>query len=193
MEDDIITYWDKAEINNALLENKNFEKFRLRNSDILLESIIRNEYDIFKRILNSKFKLNNNNIIYIISIVKNYKNDYFKYIDELNKYINIKYLINTENNILHTSIVNYAIEKEQDLLINDLSIFGIDWNKKYNNQSLIVKLLNSNIGFNQNLINDIKNNEIDDKNEILKVLKNKSKDWCENNKYLLEIFNYDYK
>ena len=50
----IVHFWDILKVSNLLMDNVPFEQLTFDKTDILLESILRNEYILFKRILKKR-------------------------------------------------------------------------------------------------------------------------------------------
>lgn len=158
----IVHSWDIQKVSKLLMEKIPFEELTFDKTDILLETILRNEFILFKRIITRGFDVKNSKFNYLAPILINYNEDKKKYVDLLldyvipEEYVNRKYGITKENAL---SIV--AQQKNQNIILR-ISQLGGDWNATNTlNQTPLHFLLRNNDNLSDELIEELQTKTLD--------------------------------
>lgn len=126
----IVHFWDILKVSNLLVENVPFEQLSFDKTDILLETILRNEFILFKRILKKGFKVNESKFNYLIPVLNNYEDYKKKYVDFLFEYVDPETYINKKGSINKENSLSVVCQQNNQDIILYLAKFGGDWNSQ---------------------------------------------------------------
>lgn len=158
----IVNSWDILKVSQLLMEKVPFEELIFDKTDILLETILRNEFILSKRILSRGFPVKNGKFNYLIPILNNYTEDKKKYVNLLFNYVEPKEYINRKGGINKENSLSVVTQQQNQDIIIELSKLGGDWHATNNlNQTPFHFLLRNHIFFSNELINEIKDKNID--------------------------------
>lgn len=197
----IVHFWDILEVSSLLRNNVPFEQLSFDKTDILLESILRNEYILFKKILNKGFNINASKFNYLIPILNNYEDYKIKYINCLFEHVDSKDYINKKGSINKENSLSVVCQQNNQSIILYLSELGGDWNSQNNlGQTPFHFLIRNHFEISDELITSLENKNIDLKIEDVfginaeKILKSflLTKEWkTEQNLKLLKAIKYE--
>lgn len=197
----IVHFWDILKVSNLLMDNVPFEQLTFDKTDILLESILRNEYILFKRILKKGFKINDSKFNYLMPLLNNYEDYKIKYINLLFEYVDPKEYINKKGSINKENSLSIVCQQKNQNIILKLSELGGDWNSQnILGQTPFHFLLRNHIEISDELLESLKNKNIDLKLEDTfginaeKILKSflLTSEWkTEQNLKLLKVIKYE--
>jgi hypothetical protein len=158
----IVHFWDILKVSNLLMNNIPFEQLSFDKTDILLESILRNEYILFKRILKKGFNVNESKFNYLIPILNNYEDYKIKYVDCLFEYVNPQEYINRKGSINKENSLSVVCQQKNQNIILYLSDLGGDWNSQNNlGQTPFHFLIRNHFEISDELLLSLENKKID--------------------------------
>ena len=202
-ENSIVHFWDIEKVNKFLLQDVPFENLIFEKTDVLLESILRNEYILFKRILNKGFPVEKSKFNYLIPILTHYDDYKKRYVDIFFKYTNPENYINKKGGLfLETSLSIIAQQTNKNMII-EISNLGGDWNITNNiGQTPLHFLIRYNFELNDLLLQELESKKIDINIEdkfgisVKKIIDSFLLDnnWLTNqNIKLLEVLKYEHR
>lgn len=157
----IVNSWDIQKVSQLLMEKIPFEELTFDKTDILLETILRNEYILFKRIITRGFDVNKSKFNYLTPILINYNEDKKKYIDLLLKYVPPEY-VNRKGGITKENALSIVAQQQNQEVILRISKLGGDWNDSNTlNQTPLHFLLRNNNHISDELIEELKSKTLD--------------------------------
>lgn len=158
----IVHSWDILKVSQLLMEKVPFEELIFDKTDILLETILRNEFILCKRIMSRGFPVKNGKFNYLIPILNNYTVEKKRYVDLLFHYVEPKEYINRKGGINKENSLSIVAQQQNQSIIVDLSKLGGDWNSTNNlNQTPFHFLLRNQKSFSDELLEEIKTKNID--------------------------------
>jgi ankyrin repeat protein len=197
----IVHSWDIQKVSQLLMEKVPFEELIFDKTDILLETILRNEFILYKRILSRGFDINKSKFNYLLPILINYNEDKKKYIDLLFQYVDPKEYVNKKGGITKENALSVVTQQKYQDVILRISKLGADWNDgNILNQTPLHFLLRYNNEFSSELIEELSTKELnlDKKDDFGINAKDIIKNcllvpaWLtENNKKLLKAIKYE--
>lgn len=197
----IVNSWDIQKVSQLLMDGVPFEELTFDKTDILLESILRNEFILFKRLITRGFEVNKSKFNYLIPILHNYTNEKIKYLDILFQYVKAKEYINKKGGIHKENALSLVAQQQNQNIILHLSKLGGDWNSLNQlNQTPLHFLLRNNMNYDEELIDELSKQDLDLKTpddfgiNAIDIIKNclLVPTWLtENNKKLLKAIKYE--
>lgn len=199
----IVNSWDIQKVSQLLMDKIPFEELTFDKTDILLESILRNEFILFKRLLTRGFDVNSSKFNYLTPILHNYNNEKKKYLDLLFQYVDVEKYINKKGGINKENALSLVTQQQNQEIILYFSVLGGDWNSlNLLNQTPLHFLLRNHVTFSNELIEELESKNIDliiqDDFGInaIDIIENclLVNSWLtENNKKLLKAIKYEYR
>lgn len=158
----IVNSWDIQKVSQLLMDKVPFEELIFDKTDILLESILRNEFILFKRLITRGFEVNKSKFNYLIPILHNYTSEKIKYLDILFQYVKVKEYINKKGGINKENALSLVAQQQDQGIILHLSKLGGDWNSlNHLNQTPLHFLLRNHIVFSEELIEELSTKQLD--------------------------------
>lgn len=199
----IVNSWDIQKVSQLLMDKIPFEELTFDKTDILLESILRNEFILFKRLLTRGFDVNSSKFNYLTPILHNYNNEKKKYLDLLFQYVDVEKYINKKGGINKENALSLVTQQQNQEIILYFSVLGGDWNGlNVLNQTPLHFLLRNHVTFSNELIEELKSKNIDLITQddfginAIDIIENclLVNSWLtENNKKLLKAIKYEYR
>lgn len=158
----IVNSWDIQKVSQLLMDKIPFEELTFDKTDILLESILRNEFILFKRLLTRGFNVNSGKFNYLTPILHNYNNEKKKYLDLLFQYVDVEKYINKKGGINKENALSLVTQQQNQEIILYFSVLGGDWNSlNLLNQTPLHFLLRNHVTFSNELIEELESKNID--------------------------------
>lgn len=197
----IVQSWDIQKVSQLLMEKVPFEELIFDKTDILLETILRNEFILFKRILTRGFPVKNSKFNYLIPILYNYTNEKKKYIELLWQYVEPKEYINRKGGMNKENSLSVVAQQKNQQIIIELSKLGGDWNSSNSlNQTPLYFLLRNHLSLSEELLEEFKGKKFDLKksddfgitpNDIIENFLLVDSWLTDENKKLLKVIGYE--
>lgn len=160
-EEIIFNSWDVQKVSQLLMEKVPFEDLTFKQTDILLETILRNEFILFKRIITRGFDVKNSKFNYLIPILIDYNEEKKKYVDLLFEYIPAEY-VNKKSIITGDNALSIVARQQDQEIILRISQLGGDWNDaNIDNQTALHFLLKNHTNISEKLIEELQKKELD--------------------------------
>lgn len=158
----IVHFWDIQKVSKLIMDKVPFEHLIFDKTDVLLETILRSEFILSKRILERGFPVNHNKFNYLIPILDSYTEENRKYLDLLFEYVDPKSYINRKSFVTQENGLSIVCKQANQDIIVELSKLGGDWNSTNNlNQTPLYYILRNHTVFSSDLIKEIEKTNID--------------------------------